>query len=90
MHEGVLDETRRSTCENLTNRLQEVKTKSQQEILERVVYIYTLDTFLYPLINASLRNEDWSKIDTLGPFCFLLQYYMLNSMLMQGFGSEER
>ncbi len=90
MHEGILDEKRRSTCAKLVNLLESVKNKSEQEILERVVYVYTMETFLYTLINASLRNEDWSKIDTLGPFCFLLQYYMLNSMAMQGLSLEER
>jgi hypothetical protein len=90
LHEGILDETRRSTSADLANRLESVKNKSEKEILECAVYIYTMETFLYTLINASLRNEDWSKIDTLGPFCFLLQCYLLHWKAMQALGLEER
>ena len=85
-----MDEKHRSVSVNLANELESVKNRAQKEILECAVYIYTMETFFYKLINSSLRNEDWSKIDTLGPFCFLLQSYVLNSTLMQGLGVEER
>jgi hypothetical protein len=90
LHEGSLDESRRSTCQDLANRLESVKNKCAEEILKCVVYIYTLETFLYRLINTTLRNEDWNKFDTLGPFCYLLQFYLLNSMLLQSHGLHER
>ena len=36
--------------------------------------LYTAGSFLYKLVNASLRNNDLSRMDTLGPFCYLLYH----------------
>lgn len=36
--------------------------------------LYSAESFLYKLVNISLRNNDLSKIDTLGPFCYLLYH----------------
>jgi hypothetical protein len=39
-------------------------------------HLYSCDSFLYKLVNSTLRNNDLSKIDTLGPFCYLLSKYL--------------
>ena len=36
------------------------------------VQLYTRETFLYRLINRTLRENDRSKLQTLGPFCWFL------------------
>ena len=56
----------------LANQLIEVEKKSWDEIARRCLYIYTRESFLYKLLNKTLREEDLSKVDTLGPFCDLL------------------
>ncbi|CAF3432009.1 unnamed protein product, partial [Rotaria sp. Silwood2] len=38
--------------------------------------LYSQETFLYKLINKALREQDQTKISTLGPFCFLLNSYL--------------
>jgi hypothetical protein len=35
-----------------------------------------MESFLYKLINITLRNEDYSKLDTLGPYCWMLWCYI--------------
>ncbi|CAF3987147.1 unnamed protein product [Rotaria sp. Silwood2] len=56
----------------LTEQLFEVKEKSWDEIALRCLFLYTRECFLYKLLNKALREEDLSKVDTLGPFCDFL------------------
>ena len=46
--------------------------KSKIDILNCLVSLYTAESFLYKLVNISLRNCDMTKVNTLGPFCWLL------------------
>lgn len=46
--------------------------KSFDQIGRACVRLYTMDTFVYPLLNKTLRDNDLSKVETLGPFCYLL------------------
>ena len=39
-------------------------------------HLYSVESFLYNLVNSTLRNNDLSKLDTLGPFCYLLSRYL--------------
>ncbi|CAF1351228.1 unnamed protein product [Adineta steineri] len=48
-------------------------------VKECAVRLYSAESFLYKLINSTLRTEDWSKIDTLGPFCYLLWLHEINA-----------
>jgi hypothetical protein len=52
--------------------------QSEEQIYERTMRLYTAESFLYKLVNASLRNKDMSKVRTLGPYCWLL-YNALSS-----------
>jgi hypothetical protein len=49
---------------------------SEKEITACAVRLYTADTFLYKLVNSKLRSRDLSKIDALGPFCWLLSSHL--------------
>ncbi|CAF1431090.1 unnamed protein product [Rotaria sordida] len=49
-----------------------VTKESFEYICRACIHLYTMESFLYRLVNATLRNNDFSKIDTLGPFCYLL------------------
>ena len=64
----------------LAEALRSVKDKDFNDIAIRCIYLYTRECFLYKLLNRTLRNEDLSKIDTLGPFC---------DILWNSLGSEE-
>lgn len=50
--------------------------KKKDEILKCAARLYTSESFLYKLINLSLRSQDLNKIPTLGPFCVLLNTYL--------------
>lgn len=41
------------------------------------IELYTDDSFLYRIINQTLRDNDKTKLDTLGPFSYLLKYVAL-------------
>lgn len=45
---------------------------NDEEILACVARLYSAESFLYKLLNSTLRDKDMSKLDTLGPFCVLL------------------
>lgn len=64
--------------------LERVKNKTKKDIGECCIYLYSLESFLYKTLNQTMRligdqNHEnvWrSKIETLGPFAFLLYYYL--------------
>lgn len=47
---------------------------SKVKNLDCAARLYTAESFLYRLVNTALMNNDMSKIDTLGPFCYLLYF----------------
>ena len=49
--------------------------KPKIEATKRCIRFYTKDSFLYYVLNKALRDEDHSKLETLGPFCLLLRNY---------------
>ncbi|CAF3293836.1 unnamed protein product [Rotaria sp. Silwood2] len=48
--------------------------KHDKEIGQCVARLYSASSFLSELVNSTLRNDDMSKLDTLGPFCWLLDH----------------
>ncbi|CAF1074100.1 unnamed protein product [Didymodactylos carnosus] len=65
-----LDEHRESQW--IAEKLTAVKNKNRQEIYNCCIMLYTMECFLYKLINKALRENDRSKEKTLGPFCYIL------------------
>ena len=61
-------------CESewIAEQLKSIQGKSKEEIEKLVIYLYTFESFLYRLINQTLRENDLSKIDTLGSFIQIL------------------
>ncbi|CAF1254857.1 unnamed protein product [Adineta steineri] len=54
------------------------------DMLQLVLYIVRLhsaESFLYKLVNSTLTNNDRSKLDTLGPYCHLLNSNLLLGLL---------
>ena len=52
---------------------------SDEEILACAARLYSAESFLYKLLNTTLRDKDMSKLDTLGPFCVLLWLHLRNN-----------
>ncbi|CAM4805392.1 unnamed protein product [Rotaria magnacalcarata] len=50
--------------------------KSDEEIKRCAARLYSVESFLYKLLNQTLINEGMSKIETLGPLCHLLNANM--------------
>ena len=42
-------------------------------LVNLILYVYTMDTFLPAMVNNASRNKDESKVITLGPIAFILQ-----------------
>ncbi len=49
-----------------------VKNKPDLEVGKCIIELYTHESFLYRLVNTTLRENDQSKVDTLGAFAQLL------------------
>jgi hypothetical protein len=49
--------------------------KSRVEIAKQCIQFYTKNSFLYFALNQALREEDYSKLETLGPLCYLMRNY---------------
>ncbi|CAF1605791.1 unnamed protein product [Didymodactylos carnosus] len=65
-----LDEHRESQW--IAEKLTAVKNQKREEIYNCCIMLYTMECFLYKLINKALRENDPSKVNTLGPFCYIL------------------
>ena len=82
--EGIIEEGKRirkkEEALKMASMLQEKKHQGIEKVWQRCAYLYSLKSFLYETINATMRlvvdqehNDAWkSKVPTLGPFCLLL------------------
>lgn len=59
-------------ADELASRLLKVQDASERDILKCCLYLYTIETFLYRLVNKVLRENDTTKMDTVAPFCYFL------------------
>ena len=49
-----------------------VLSNSDHIVTKTIIYIYSMESFVYKKVNESSRNQDKTKISTLGPFAVLL------------------
>ncbi|CAF0999380.1 unnamed protein product [Didymodactylos carnosus] len=75
---GILEEGARANqqreAEIMAHQSREVNTyNNSQMIYDAVARLYTAESFLYRLINATLQENDLKKTNTLGVFCYLLR-----------------
>ncbi|CAF1083678.1 unnamed protein product [Rotaria sordida] len=59
----------------MVDQLKSCKMKPRRETSKVCINLYTRESFLYHVLNTALREADHSKLDTLGPLCFLIRDY---------------
>lgn len=57
----------------MAEQLLALKGASRREVAQVCINFYTRESFLYRVLNAALREQDHSKLSTLGPLCFLIR-----------------
>ncbi|CAF1382301.1 unnamed protein product, partial [Adineta ricciae] len=87
-HEGILI-GKAIEGEWIANQLELVAEKSIDEIEKCLISLYTRESFLYLLINSTLRQNDQTKLETLGPFISLLSSTDCSSSMSQYGYSQE-
>ncbi|CAF1538968.1 unnamed protein product [Adineta ricciae] len=70
--EKLNDDICKKQAKEIADELVLVANSDLKTIQKSCLHLYTKETFLYKLINEVLRNRDMSKVDTLGPFCSIL------------------
>lgn len=70
----------------IANRIRQHEDRPLHEIMYYCVVLYTYQSFLYPLVNSTLRslneiekksNEEFrTKVDNLGPYCCMLRDFL--------------
>lgn len=78
--EKIIEDANRFATE--MRKIQHVKELAL--IQEVCVRFYTEDSFFYHIVNNTLRDNDRTKFDTVGPFCYLLYNYAGSSNNKQG------
>lgn len=63
-------------AQQLCSEIQSVKNKTMEKLQRCCARLYTKPCFLFKLVNKTLRDADYSKLITLGPFCYLLFNYI--------------
>lgn len=79
---GIILEGIRLGYHDAANRLSAELENAGAELLQVCVKLYTKESFLYPLINKTLREKDFSKLSTFGPYAYLLHKLLIESNLM--------
>ena len=80
--EGIIKEAEghdgKSTTEaaDMVEQLRTYSGKSRREVSELCMAFYTQHCFLYSVLNQALRECDLTKLETLGPFAYLLSNYV--------------
>lgn len=52
------------------------------QVTKAIMYLYSMETFIYTAINRASRTQDESKVRTLGPYAVLLAHIV--------YGAEEK
>jgi len=77
---GILKEgkllNKKFDAQQMAAQLRGAATKSKAELCSCAARLYSTESFLYGLVTASQRNKDMSKVDTLGPFSYLLSRHL--------------
>ena len=80
---GILEEGQKenlgSFTENLAKRLEDSISQNPRSIFRECIYVYTDEnkpgaSSLYTVVNKALREVDYSKVEALGPYCYLLNF----------------
>ncbi|CAF1208781.1 unnamed protein product [Didymodactylos carnosus] len=80
---GILFEGKKGeaefAAEAIADQLRSIKNKClEHEASQLCVKIYTAETFLYHLVNKVLREDDKTKVQSLGPYCYLLSRHVFS------------
>lgn len=59
----------------MAEKIRQCTGKSRVEVSKQCIYFYTKDSFLYYVLNKALREQDYSKLESLGPLCYLIRNY---------------
>ncbi len=70
-HEGLLQK-KHTEVEKVVQLLEQIPKNDTDLIGLRCIYLYTRDSFIYRVLNTFLRDQDFSKVPTLGPFFKIL------------------
>jgi hypothetical protein len=59
----------------MAEKLRQCAGRSRLEACKQCIHFYTKDSFLYYVLNQALREQDYSKLETVGPLCYLIRNY---------------
>lgn len=59
----------------IAEKLREYSGQSRIEIAKLCIHFYTKDSFLYNVLNKALREHQYTKLETMGPLCYLIRNY---------------
>ena len=60
----------------MATKLRQYSGRSRREVTELCMRFYTRDSFLYRVLNQALREFDLTKLETLGPYVYLLSNHI--------------
>jgi hypothetical protein len=63
-------------AQRLTNEIRLIKKKNIENLQQCCARLYTKPCFLFKIVNETLRDNNRTKLKTLGPFCYLLYNYI--------------
>lgn len=68
----------------MAKKIRQCSDKTRIEVAQICIGFYTDSSFLYRVLNKALRETDLSKLETLGPICYLITNYSRFSPICVG------
>jgi hypothetical protein len=65
-----------SAAQHLADEIRLIKKKNIENLQQCCARLYTKPCFLFKIVNETLRDNNRTKLKTLGPFCYLLYNYI--------------
>ena len=59
----------------MAEKIRQCSAKTRVEVAQLCIGFYTYDSFFHRVLNKALREKDLSKLETLGPICYLITNY---------------
>ncbi|CAF1210437.1 unnamed protein product [Rotaria sp. Silwood1] len=79
MKVGEMECKKKEDLTLINKEFNQIKGKSRDKLVAYCIRLYTRNVFVNRVVNQALRDDDESKSETLGPFCYLLTHYLYAS-----------
>ena len=61
----------------------EILTDADHPVTKTLIYIHSMETFIYGDLKKTCLNRDYSKVKTLGPYAYVIRRIIIETHLLK-------